>query len=206
MIGRLHGSSDSPMWKRGWRSFSSWITRRPRRCSSAAVVDPGWAAADDEHVAIVTNRPHRHALSPCSIRYGRYVTVAPRFTPRESSALPSCPQPCPFRLRLRIRARRSRRGAMVILRLCRRRRGRIRERTRLARRARCVHARSACALAGLRRRSVVAMRDLAVAALGIAALAIAGHGDIALDFMPVMVNAALSRRCSRERSRRAASR
>lgn len=44
---------------------------------------------------------------------------------------------------------------------------------------------------GLKRRSVVAIALLAAVVLGIAALAVAGRGEIALDFMPVMVNAAL---------------
>ena len=34
------GSSDSPMWKRGWRAFSSSTTSRPWRASSAAMVEP----------------------------------------------------------------------------------------------------------------------------------------------------------------------
>jgi hypothetical protein len=36
----LPGSSDSPMWKRGWCSFSSSTTRRPWRASSVAMVEP----------------------------------------------------------------------------------------------------------------------------------------------------------------------
>lgn len=44
---------------------------------------------------------------------------------------------------------------------------------------------------GLRRRSVVAALLWAIAAFGIAALAVTGRGELALDFMPVMVNAAL---------------
>src|SRR5690349_6773850 len=36
----LKGSSDSPMWKRGWRDFSSSTTSRPRMASSAAIVEP----------------------------------------------------------------------------------------------------------------------------------------------------------------------
>ena len=38
--GRFAGSSDSPMWKRGWRPFSRSVTLWPRRASSAAMVDP----------------------------------------------------------------------------------------------------------------------------------------------------------------------
>ena len=34
------GSSDSPMWKRGWRSFSSISTFQPRRASRVAAVLP----------------------------------------------------------------------------------------------------------------------------------------------------------------------
>ena len=44
---------------------------------------------------------------------------------------------------------------------------------------------------GLRRRNVVAGVLWAAAALGIATLTVTGHGKVALDFMPVMVNAAL---------------
>jgi uncharacterized membrane protein len=44
---------------------------------------------------------------------------------------------------------------------------------------------------GLRRRNVVAGVLWAAVALGIAALTMTGHGKVALDFMPVMVNAAL---------------
>jgi len=44
----------------------------------------------------------------------------------------------------------------------------------------------------LRRRSLIAGGLWAIAAFGIAALALAGRGALALDFMPVMVNAALS--------------
>lgn len=44
---------------------------------------------------------------------------------------------------------------------------------------------------GLRSRSIVAGVLWATAALGIAALSISGRGRVALDFMPVMVNAAL---------------
>ena len=44
----------------------------------------------------------------------------------------------------------------------------------------------------LRRRSVVAGSMWLIAAIAIAALALAGRGALALDFMPVMVNAALS--------------
>src|SRR5574337_1261341 len=36
----LAGSSDSPMWKRGWRAFSASSTERPARASSAAAVAP----------------------------------------------------------------------------------------------------------------------------------------------------------------------
>src|SRR5690348_3984980 len=36
----LAGSSDSPMWKRGWRAFSSIVTRQPRCASSVEIVDP----------------------------------------------------------------------------------------------------------------------------------------------------------------------
>ena len=36
----LAGSSDSPMWKRGWRPFSARITSRPRSASRAAMVEP----------------------------------------------------------------------------------------------------------------------------------------------------------------------
>src|SRR6476619_7134940 len=39
-IGTFIGSSDSPMWKRGWRAFSSSSTRWPRRARSAAAVEP----------------------------------------------------------------------------------------------------------------------------------------------------------------------
>lgn len=45
---------------------------------------------------------------------------------------------------------------------------------------------------GLRRMSPPAIVLWLASAAGIAALAIAGHGDIALDFLPVVVNAALS--------------
>ena len=34
------GSSDSPMWKRGCRAFSSSVTCRPARASSVAAVEP----------------------------------------------------------------------------------------------------------------------------------------------------------------------
>jgi uncharacterized membrane protein len=44
----------------------------------------------------------------------------------------------------------------------------------------------------VRRRSVIAGGLWGLAALGIAALAVTGRGSLALDFMPVMVNAALS--------------
>ena len=44
----------------------------------------------------------------------------------------------------------------------------------------------------LRRRSLIAGGLWGIAAFGIAALALAGRGALALDFMPVMVNAALS--------------
>ena len=44
---------------------------------------------------------------------------------------------------------------------------------------------------GLHARSVAAWIVWGIASLGIGALAITGRGDIALDFMPVMVNAAL---------------
>lgn len=44
---------------------------------------------------------------------------------------------------------------------------------------------------GLKRRSVAAFSVWTVAVLGVAALAIAGRGEIALDFLPVIVNAAL---------------
>jgi uncharacterized membrane protein len=44
---------------------------------------------------------------------------------------------------------------------------------------------------GLRAHSFAAWLVWAIGSLGIGALALAGHGDIALDFMPVMVNAAL---------------
>jgi uncharacterized membrane protein len=44
----------------------------------------------------------------------------------------------------------------------------------------------------LRRRSLIAGGLWAIAAFGIVALALAGRGALALDFMPVMVNAALS--------------
>src|SRR5687767_8808679 len=39
-IGMFAGSSDSPMWKRGWRSRSSSVTVSPRRASSIAAVEP----------------------------------------------------------------------------------------------------------------------------------------------------------------------
>ena len=81
MIGRLHGSSDSPIWKRGWRSFSSWITRYPRRCSNVAAVESGWTAADDEHVAIEGVCCFAHAVLSATSAGERYVTVAPRSTP-----------------------------------------------------------------------------------------------------------------------------
>src|ERR1700728_494488 len=38
--GKFAGSSDSPIWKRGWRSFSSRVTWWPRRASSVATVEP----------------------------------------------------------------------------------------------------------------------------------------------------------------------
>src|SRR5579859_7479262 len=38
--GRFAGSSDSPIWKRGWRSFSRSTTLRPFLARSAAIVDP----------------------------------------------------------------------------------------------------------------------------------------------------------------------
>src|SRR5690349_2566460 len=38
--GVLAGNSDSPMWKRGWASFSSSTTLWPRSARRAAVVDP----------------------------------------------------------------------------------------------------------------------------------------------------------------------
>src|ERR1700676_1569846 len=38
--GRLAGSSDSPIWKRGWRSFSISVTWWPRRDSRVATVEP----------------------------------------------------------------------------------------------------------------------------------------------------------------------
>lgn len=44
---------------------------------------------------------------------------------------------------------------------------------------------------GLRRRSIAAALLWLIAAVGIVALAITGRGELALDFMPVMVNAAL---------------
>ena len=34
------GNSDSPMWNRGWRAFSSSVTRQPLRASSVATVEP----------------------------------------------------------------------------------------------------------------------------------------------------------------------
>ena len=36
----LSGSSDSPMWNRGWRSFSTTTTSRPRSASRVAMVEP----------------------------------------------------------------------------------------------------------------------------------------------------------------------
>src|SRR5467141_1310230 len=39
-IGKLCGSSDSPMWKRGWCSFSSKVTRQPFSASKAEIVEP----------------------------------------------------------------------------------------------------------------------------------------------------------------------
>src|SRR5438094_2523490 len=39
-MGRLCGSSDSPMWKRGWCSFSSRVTRQPFSASKAEMVEP----------------------------------------------------------------------------------------------------------------------------------------------------------------------
>ncbi len=36
----IHGSCDSPMWKRGKRSRSSTSTLRPRRASAAAALEP----------------------------------------------------------------------------------------------------------------------------------------------------------------------
>src|ERR1700689_5010114 len=39
-IGMDIGSSDSPIWKRGWRSFSIWSTRCPSRASMMAVALP----------------------------------------------------------------------------------------------------------------------------------------------------------------------
>src|SRR5258706_921531 len=36
----FRGSRDSPMWKRGWRSFSAITTFQPRSASSAAIVEP----------------------------------------------------------------------------------------------------------------------------------------------------------------------
>jgi uncharacterized membrane protein len=44
---------------------------------------------------------------------------------------------------------------------------------------------------GLRRRSVAAFMVWGIAVLGVVALAIAGRGEITLDFLPVIVNAAL---------------
>ena len=44
---------------------------------------------------------------------------------------------------------------------------------------------------GLRRLSPVAIALWLVSAAGIAALALAGHGDLALDFLPVVINLAL---------------
>src|SRR5271166_5384798 len=38
--GRLAGNSDSPIWKRGWRAFSSNTSSKPRSASMAAAVEP----------------------------------------------------------------------------------------------------------------------------------------------------------------------
>jgi len=38
--GMVMGSSDSPMWKRGWRDFSSTVTFQPARASWIAAVLP----------------------------------------------------------------------------------------------------------------------------------------------------------------------
>ena len=51
-MGMFIGSSDSPMWKRGWRFFSNSCTLRPRRASSVAAVVPAGPAADDDDVAV----------------------------------------------------------------------------------------------------------------------------------------------------------
>ena len=155
------------------------------------------------------NRTHRLLLAmPSSARrpsMRNAMLQSRRVSRRSNPRVSSCPRPCPFRHPASNPARRSRRGMLVLVASVayrRARRGGVRERARVARRARGVHASSRCccgpACAGAA--SPRSCLWLAVARAASRRSRSRACGDIALDFLPVIVNARCAR-CSRARSR-----
>src|SRR5690606_17796838 len=74
-IGMFIGSSDSPMWKRGWRSFSSCVTRHPLRASSVAMVLPAGPPPITSTSVPETSGAAGAAALPAASGWTRFVVI-----------------------------------------------------------------------------------------------------------------------------------